>query len=225
VPNLPDLQDRTENETPHSIFLAPECWVLFLAVFEFLDDLGNWSGAGDDLSTSEIDGIQALVAKAYEQVMDGQVGDVRWLAGACPANMLLCDGSSYLRVDYPDLYDFLDAVYQTDSSHFVVPDMLDRAPIGAGGSRNIDDAGGAETHTLVLSESPSHSHTDTGHTHTEVTAVPVVVTIGAGAPVPSAIPGVGVTGLGFAALTNTGGDGAHNNMQPFRALLPCIVAL
>jgi microcystin-dependent protein len=89
----------------------------------------------------------------------------------------------------------------------------------------LGDTGGEETHTLITSETPAHSHTDTGHSHSEIVAAPNVTTIGVGAPEPTAIPGVGVTGIGSASLTSTGGNGAHNNLQPFIALNYFIVAL
>jgi len=55
--------------------------------------------------------------------------------------------------------------------------------------------------------------------------VPAVGAALVGVPIPSSVPGVGVTGVGNAALSSAGSDGAHNNMQPSLALNYFIVAL
>jgi len=100
------------------------------------------------------------------------------------------------------------------------------AGAGAGlSARSIGDAIGEETHTLTSAEVPSHSHVDSGHTHSEIVATPSIGAAITGVPVPSAIPGVGVTGLGVANLSSSGGDGAHNNIQPSLAINFLIVAL
>lgn len=143
-----------------------------------------------------------------------------------PDFALPCDGTVYNKAtnpEYGQLYGVLDSVFMLDADRFYVPDLRGRVPLGAGVAHPIGENGGAETHTLLESELPSHSHTDTGHTHVEVTAVPTIVTVGLELPVPSAIPGVGVTGVGFASLTNTGGGGAHNNLQPYLSIPYCIV--
>ena len=147
-----------------------------------------------------------------------QIGAVIMWAGPIPAGgaLLYCDGTSYLRADYPDLFAVIGTTFgAVDSSHFNVPDLQGRVPVGDGtGSglsmRTVGDTGGEETHTLVTSEIPSH-------THTEVTAVAAVGAAITGVPVPSAVPGVGSTG-------STGGDGPHENMPPFLVLNYAIVA-
>ncbi len=141
----------------------------------------------------------------------------------CPSFALPCDGSTYNRVDFPNLYAVLDAAYIVDADTFLVPDLRDRVPMGEGSVHPIAEQGGADTHTLVTSEIPSHTHVDTGHTHTEITAIPAVAQLPV-VPVPTAVPAVGVTGVGFAAIGNTGGDGAHNNLQPYSVIRFCIVA-
>lgn len=41
-----------------------------------------------------------------------------------PYGTLICDGSTHLRVDYPQLYEVLDAQYIVDADHFVTPNPV-----------------------------------------------------------------------------------------------------
>jgi len=146
-------------------------------------------------------------------------------------NWLSCDGTSLLRSDYPDLFAVIGTTFGAiDGTHFSLPDLQGRAPIGDGAGSGLTphalgDSFGEETHVLTVSELASHSHTDLGHTHPEGNTAPTAITIGPGAPAPAAIPSVGITGSGSASLTNTGSDSPHNNMQPSLALHYFIVAL
>lgn len=126
-----------------------------------------------------------------------------------PAHSLDCDGSTYLRTDYPALYAVLDAAFIVNADSFTVPDLRGRAVIGTGtgsglSARSINDAGGAERVTLGTGEIPSHSHS-------EITAIAAIINGGLEAPASAAIPGIGSTG-------STGGGGDHENMMPWRAL-------
>jgi microcystin-dependent protein len=167
----------------------------------------------------------------FRAIWDGNASGNGGAIQTNPGNWLPCDGASLLRSTYPDLFAAIGTTYgATDASHFTIPDLQGRVPLGAGTGSGLSpyslgDVGGEETHTLVTTETPAHSHTDTGHSHSEIVAAPNITTIGVGAPEPTAIPGVGITGAGSANLTATGGDGAHNNLQPFVALNYYIVAL
>ena len=141
---------------------------------------------------------------------------MQYATATVPTDCLECDGSTHLRTDYPDLYAALASVYKTDADHFVTPDFRGRAPIGKGtGSgltaRSMNDAIGAETHTLTEAQIPSHTH-------------------------PISTRNAGSSGSGISRITAnqginstittdaTGGGGSHNNMQPSRAIGFCIVA-
>lgn len=156
------------------------------------------------------------------------IGELIAYAGSSsplPSQWLLCDGTSVLRADFPDLFAVIGTAYgAVDVSHFNLPDLRGATLIGQGSGYTLATLVGEAQHTLVVGEMPSHSHTDTGHVHTEITAIAAIGAAITGVPVPSAIPGVGVTGSGNASLTSTGGDGAHNNMQPSMPITYLIVA-
>lgn len=161
------------------------------------------------------------------------IGEIVTFAGPSnpSANFLPADGASYLRSDYPDLFAVIGVSYgSADSTHFNVPDLQGRIPVGVGAGPGLStyalaQIGGEETHVLTTAELASHSHNDSGHNHSEGTTIPSTVLVGVGAPVPTALGAVGVTGSGSANISTSGSDSPHNNLQPYLALQYFIVAL
>jgi len=108
------------------------------------------------------------------------IGEIITYAGSTnpnPSQWLLCDGASLLRATYTDLFNVIGTTYgSVDGTHFSLPDMRGRTPVGAGSGsgltpRAIGDSFGAETVTLTTAEIPAHTHSDAGHSHSESTAV------------------------------------------------------
>ena len=165
----------------------------------------------------EYDGtnLQLLTPVATTQ----PVGSMMMYAGAsAPAGYLFCDGTSYIRTGiYAALFAVVSTTYgSADGSHFNVPDMRGRVPIGVGTGTGGGASGtglptggsaltavpvagwkGEETHVLTTPEIPAHTH-------------------------PMGIHSSGNGGSGTGTVRNdgsdstgsTGGDGAHNNIQP-----------
>lgn len=148
-----------------------------------------------------------------------------------PTFCIPCDGGTYNRVDWPELYALLDSAFIVDADTFVTPNLNNGSvPIGAGISEegttfSVGEQGGEETHSLTDSENGPHTHVDSGHAHTipSHTDIPVVV------------PGEGLASLLFplipsftgtaSANIQSSGDGTpHNNMPPFVVLKYCVVA-
>jgi len=127
--------------------------------------------------------------------------DPRWLP---------CDGSSLLRVDYPNLFSIIGVVYgAADSSHFNVPDLRGRAGVGSGTGPGLSpcslgDSFGEEAHTLTVAELASHVHSTGNSAVLGTSAPPPFDALG-----PNPLPAV--TG-------STGSDSPHNNMQPSLAI-------
>ena len=89
---------------------------------------------------------------------------------------LVCDGSSKVRTDYPDLHTLITNTYGTypSGTTFLLPDLRSRVPVGYNtdtisgrSTRAIAAGAGTETHTLLDAEIPKHQHpiTDNGHIH------------------------------------------------------------
>jgi microcystin-dependent protein len=133
-------------------------------------------------------------------------------ASAAPAGWMFCDGSSVSRSTYSGLFAAIGTTYGAGngSTTFNVPDMRGRVPVGRDTGQSefnvLGETGGATTHTLTVAEMPSHTHTNFG----------ALIARG--------------TGTAFRELTNSGnansnatsgasgGNQAHNNLQPYRVL-------
>lgn len=154
------------------------------------------------------------------------IGRVEMLAhGNIPSGWLACDGSQVAIATYPLLAAALGTTWGTltngsggaGSTHFRLPDLRGRSPLGygqgntasgggVGTSRTVGQLGGTETHVLSANEMPTHNHLITSNT------------------LDSAGDSAYVTGSGGTQSTrgdligNAGGGLAHNNMHPFGVL-------
>lgn len=95
------------------------------------------------------------------------VGAISMFGGAAaPSGWLLCDGTSYPRTG--GTYDALFAVLgvsqgAADGSHFNVPDLRGRVPVGyaaSGGHSDVATIGNNEGGVAVASRRPKHAHTN-----------------------------------------------------------------
>lgn len=145
---------------------------------------------------------------------------IEWNSTNLPNGYLWEDGSTVSRSTYSGLYAYLlvsSLPYGNGdgSTTFTLPDSRGRVAIMVDGAANritssstnganadtLGGVGGAQTHTLVLSEIPAHTHNNT--------AVRNV----AGAVASAG----GDKGEQTSASTSQGGDGAHSNTQPWIA--------
>lgn len=193
--------------------------VLFYAT-PYLIKRENWIDSNnptDEVSDANWDTIESYVDGLLYEAKIPMIGMIiPFVTADPPPNVLPCDGATYLRVDYPNLYDLVDSFFIVDADHFTVPDLRGRTIIGAGEgsgltSRSIGDEGGEELHQLTVSELASHDHT-IPLTATTLAVEPGEVTVLT--PVPMFTQNTGATG----------GDDPHENMPPFYALNYGIIA-
>lgn len=126
-----------------------------------------------------------------------------------PAWALLCDGSTYANVDYPELALVISAGLVVDGSHFRTPDRVNRfgmygPPTGVQGGENV--------HVLTTAEMPSHTH-DYIATNNPVSSA-VLGTLSGIQPAPQTL-----------ATSSAGGDGSHNNLPQYEGTIFVIVAM
>src|SRR5690606_26592923 len=166
-----------------------------------------------------------------------QPGTVLDYAGVtAPAGYLMCYGQTVSINDYPALFGVLGTIYGGNgTTTFGIPDARGRASVGKdnmGGTSagrvtaaasgvngaTLGATGGAQVHTLTEAQMPAHTHyvVDPGHTHANG-ALPNssgVNYVGSGGnPYYGGTAPTGFSGTGI-SIAATGGNGAHNNMQP-----------
>lgn len=214
------------NDTGHFIFLDAWSVNVLLSMLSQERPLYLWANDQNPLTESEIDDLDNRLSTAQGQLMQTLCGLIMPICSqSSPEGTLLCDGTVYNRVDYPNLYDVLDPAFIIDADTFMTPDLSDKFVLSSGASFAVNSTGGNSTHTQTVAEMPAHSHTTIPHSHAEITAAPTAITIGPGVPAPSAIPGVGVTGSADVFVNNEGGDLPMDIMPPYFALRYVVVAL
>lgn len=185
---------------------------------------------------ADLDGIDSQLFATTQQA-DSFVGEIKMYVGATPpAKWKLCDGTVYNISDIPLLAPILGIQFGGVSGlSCAVPDLRQKFPIGYSvGVLGIGATGGEATHVLTAAEMPSHTHTDSGHTHTITdpghwhdvatniytasSGVENLETFSGSGGTTATIPaytGITATNSSSAVITNTGGDGGHNNLPPF----------
>ena len=142
---------------------------------------------------------------------------VEFTGTTAPNGYIFPYGQAISRTTYADYFALVSTTYGTGdgSTTFNVPDLRGRVVAGqddmGGSSANrltnqsggldgdtLGATGGEETHTLITSEMPAHTHTAAQRSSTQAQT--------------------GASGLyqadGSTSSGSTGGDGAHNNVQP-----------
>lgn len=184
--------------------------------------------------------IENLSSANYRSAQEQDIWDSRyilpsgvvmaWGGATAPAGWLVCDGTSLLRTDYPTLFANIGTQYgAADGTHFSLPNMKGRVLVGYDSSQAefnvLGETGGAKTHTLTAGEIPAHTHEfANGNSHswswggvggTSVYAANAIATAG-GPPSNNLTTNQG----NWNKTANDGGSGgAHNNLQPYIALL------
>lgn len=214
------------SDTGHFIYLSTWSINVLLSMLSQERSLYLWANDQNPLTESEIDDLDNKISIAQGEMMTPLVGLIMPICTEdIPEGTLLCDGASYLRADYPNLYDALDTVFIVDGDNFLVPDLRDRFVIGVSPTKTIGTNGGSFEHTQIEAELAPHSHTSSPHSHSESVAAPTAITIGAGVPAPSALPAIGITGATAVSIDSTGGGSPMDITPPYIALRYVVVAL
>lgn len=191
-----------------------------------LQDTFNWEQFGtltpEEVTERYSQMVNEFLDAGFSNCMIGVV--FPYVTNDPPNGALPCDGSSFLRVDYPQLYGELADEFIVDADTFVTPDLRSRVIVGVGEGAGLSDytvnqQGGEETHALTETENATHTHTDTGHVHSYQPPGASGLALAPG-ELPIALPNIipGLTGSASANITASGDGTPHNNIQPYTAL-------
>ncbi|HEX8466470.1 MAG TPA: tail fiber protein [Allosphingosinicella sp.] len=140
-----------------------------------------------------------------------------------PKGWAWCNGQLMPISQNTALFALLGTTYGGDGkSNFALPDLQGRAPMHPGQGpglslHDLGEIGGSETVTLLQSEIPAHTH--------GVLAGPAIVAGDSNIPAGNAFaksaqgnsyaPAGNAVQMSMSAVTPTGADQPHNNMQPY----------
>ncbi len=151
------------------------------------------------------------------------LGEIRLFSfNKIPNGWLPCNGQLLPITGNVALYSLLGCTYGGDGkTTFALPNLQGRVPLHQGNQIAYGTVGGEEAHTLTINEIPSHTHQITADSSTTDKPSPKDNTWGA-------VNGKNIyakkdnTAMNEAALSITGQNKAHNNMQPYLSVSFCI---
>ena len=145
-----------------------------------------------------------------------------------PFGWAWCDGQLLPLTQNSALFSLIGTIYGGDgSSTFALPDLQGRAPMHPGqgpglSAHELGESNGSETVTLLQSEIPSHLHGFSTSVRPADNLNPGTLSPGTGNNLYAPASGATVVAASPNALSPTGGDRPHNNMQPYLTLYFCI---
>lgn len=227
--NIDDiLADASVGGYQGNIFISNTTALALLSALVVLNDFSYWTNDVGQLDDSDLDIILELIALAnYELQTYIQVGDMDigttfiWWSSTPPAGSLKCDGTQYLKADYPVLSALLGSEFSVDATNFVVPDLRGRVAIGQD-TDDINDSGGSSTVTLTEGQLPAHAH---DRNNAGIREYAVFETQTVPTTFYETFSGVGAPSYFVTETAETGSDQPHDNMPPYRVATYMIKAL
>ncbi len=183
-------------------------------------DFEDLPSTNTPLDSTNMNQMQNLIHNEITSL--NPVGIISTYAGStAPTGWLICDGSAVSRTTYADLFSAIGTTYGTGdgSTTFNLPNLKGKVPVGYNSSDSsfdtLGETGGEKTHTLTTSEMPSHNHD--GIYWGNPPSYPISLNPGSSAGYKPNWEGSSPGNSGI-RTAYTGGDQAHNNLQPYIVL-------
>lgn len=221
-------QSREESAAPAVVSAVPPSNPVTGSIWVDSSDGVSYVYYNDGSSGQWIEMVSSGVPSLQQVMPTGSI--IQTARSAAPSGWLFCEGQLVSRTVYASLFDAIGTAYGSGDglTTFALPNLKGRIPVGRDSSQAefdvLGETGGAKTHTLSIAEMPSHTHTQDPHTHGVAYFSP--------SPIPTGVAdnnwvhpmrtspynASGVINNTTATNQNTGGGGAHNNLQPYIVL-------
>jgi microcystin-dependent protein len=153
------------------------------------------------------------------------VGEIRIFAfGTIPNGWAPCNGQKLSVRSNQALFSIISTLYGGDGvNDFALPNLQGRVPVNPGAGVTLAQSAGEAAHVLTTNEIPLHNHTLKANQTTSNSKVAAGNFVGVAGTINSYATGVTPNQtLSPSAVSKSGGDGAHNNMQPYLTFNFCI---
>ncbi len=140
-----------------------------------------------------------------------------------PKGWALCNGQLLPINQNQALFSLLGTTFGGNGqTTFALPDLRGRTPIHVGAGHTLGERGGEQTHTLSIAEVPTHTHTLSASSNNATIDTPANSVLIGQASIDMYRSPTNLQAMEPGSVSNTGGNQAHLNMQPFLALSFCI---
>lgn len=130
----------------------------FLGQMEDLLNDYSWQKFGSLTEQECAEEFNIIFEETSESENNCMIGSVSvWATEQDPVGYLFCDGATYQKDDYPELWEVLPSQMKTATT-FDVPDMRTRTPRGASTVSQVNTTGGNSSVTLTEGNLPPHRH-------------------------------------------------------------------
>ena len=164
-----------------------------------LTEASQWEEIGDSVE----DIIQACKLSVENWYSDMLIGALQMFLILPPPGWLLCDGATYDKADYPELWAVLPDQLISETQ-LTLPDFTSTFLAGTDTESEIGATYGLNSYALSVAQLPSHSHLYTPPTLTINAETPVI-------PIPTA-------GIGTPTQTGNTGSGDDVDNRPSHVL-------
>jgi microcystin-dependent protein len=153
------------------------------------------------------------------------MGEIKIVAfNYAPKGWAQCNGQFLPINQNQALFSILGTTYGGNGqTTFALPDFRGRIPIHTGNGFTLGQAGGEETHTVIMGEMPAHNHFVNANNNPGTLNDPQNNFLANSNVSPYRT--VASTTMNPGEITNVGGSQTHENRQPYTALLFCIALL